>query len=117
LRNKLTPFPNLRNRCTERVQLRLSRKDAKPAKKNILLFSPNLASFAPLRESSFVRLPKRKFKEKFQICLVSFLLLLSMCKSCLGDASYLMQGLFNFGFCRSWQVGRDGRDLCCKTGI
>jgi len=35
-----------------------------------LHFCLTLASFAPLRESSFIRFPKPKFNGKFQICLV-----------------------------------------------
>ncbi len=38
--------------------------------------SPNLASFAPLRESSFLRFPKLKFNGKFQISLDSVCLLI-----------------------------------------
>ncbi len=37
-----------------------------------LHFCLTLASFAPLRESSFIRFPKPKFNGKFQICLGRF---------------------------------------------
>jgi len=72
---------------TGRVQKRFSRQDAKPAKRNNLLFSPNLAPFAPWNtystkielfarsaipqgEFSVIRFPKRKFKGKIHLSLI-----------------------------------------------
>jgi len=55
----------------KQLQQSFSRQDAKPAKKNIFLFSKNLASFAPLREPSFARMRDPGFHGTIQIYLVN----------------------------------------------